>query len=133
MYEKAVEIATTAHKGQTRRGGEPYITHPLAVASQFRDHRLKTVAVLHDVLEDTDVLQGGLLAWEISADVVRILVHLTHLDGESYADYINRLRVSPNAVAVKIADLHHNLSDLDPKRNRQRKDKYELALKLLEA
>ena len=60
LYERAVEIATAAHEGQSRWGGEPYITHPLAVAKSFGMGRAKVVAVLHDVIEDTNITEEDL-------------------------------------------------------------------------
>jgi (p)ppGpp synthase/HD superfamily hydrolase len=142
MHRRAVEIATEAHKEQKRWGGEPYITHPIAVAEAFglKTHpRLKITAILHDVLEDSDVTEDDLLQ-DFPVEIVDALVLMTHKPGESYADYIMRIRgvegergLAHNlALKVKMADLRHNLSDLnDPKKHRQRRDKYELALKLL--
>jgi (p)ppGpp synthase/HD superfamily hydrolase len=145
MYRRAVEVATLAHKGQKRWGGEPYITHPIAVAEQFSlkdEPRERIAAVLHDVLEDSDVTERELLQ-NFSIIIVDALKVLTHEEGESYADYIMRIREGAKpeledashqiARRVKMADLKHNLSDLtDAKKHRQRKDKYQLALKLLE-
>lgn len=137
LYQKAVKIATAAHRGQTRWDPNiPYITHPLAVADNFDlaagQGSEKIVAVLHDVIEDTSVtvqdLQKVFPDW-----IVKDLVSLTHLPDESYADYICRVRDSSCvAASVKMADIKNNLEGLTEKKHRQRKDKYELALKLLE-
>lgn len=137
LYARAVEIATKAHEGQTRWGGEPYITHPLAVADSFGMIPQKVIAVLHDVIEDTDVTEEELRKeFPNSHDWQRIvdaLVLLTHRPGYSYADYIGDIRTSSWACWVKQEDIHHNLSDCyqDRKKHKQRIDKYELALKLL--
>ena len=144
IYEKAVEIATEAHRGQTRWGGEPYITHPLAVAETFdleQEPREKIAAVLHDVLEDSDVTYKEMIG-NFGITIADALQHLTHHSDTSYADYISNIRegaiseAAPSADiarSVKMADLRHNLSDLnDPKTHKQRRDKYQLALKLLE-
>ena len=137
MYERAMKIALRAHEGQTRWGGEPYISHPVAVADSFGPiaSPAKVTAVLHDVLEDSDVTEAELRevfpdcgAWRI---IVDNLLLLTHKEGESYADYIMRIRTSGLARLVKAADIKHNLSDLGEK-HKQRRDKYELALKLLD-
>ena len=141
LYEKAVEIATQAHQGQTRWDGSPYITHPLAVAEAFdleQQPREKIVAVLHDVLEDSDVSYKALIGHfgVAIADAVRMLTHPPQM---SYADYIINICDDEGygdniAKFVKMADLRHNLSDLnDPKKHKQRRDKYQLALRLLEA
>ena len=142
LYDKAVEVATEAHEGQTRWGGEPYITHPLAVSDAFslKDNpREKIAAVLHDVLEDSDTTSQDLMK-TFPVEIVEALVILTHAQEEAYADYIMRIRGDTRfprlenliAIEVKLADLDHNLSDLDhPKKHKQRRDKYQLARKLL--
>lgn len=141
LYKKAVEIARQAHEGQTRWDGSPYITHPLAVSEAFDlglQPREKITAVLHDVLEDSEITYKELVGnfGVTIADAVR---QLTHPKRTSYADYIVNIRneavenFSAIARDVKMADLRHNLSDLnDPKAHKQRRDKYQLALKLLE-
>ena len=133
LYTRAVEIATAAHEGQTRWGGEPYITHPLAVANYFHMSIEKIVAVLHDVIEDTDITGNDLLD-EFPDEIVGSVLVMTHKEHESYADYIMRVRKNHIARKVKLADIKHNLSDLDknPQAHKQRKDKYQLAIKLLE-
>ena len=156
LYQRAVEIATQAHQGQTRWGGEPYITHPLAVAEAFdlaRQPREKIVAVLHDVLEDSDVTYQEMIG-HFGITIADALQLLTHDSSVTYADYIANIRdealasveayrvrresrmvdtaSAGIAKAVKMADLRHNLSDLThPKKHVQRRDKYQLALKLL--
>jgi len=56
MYKEASKIAYRAHYGQFRRGGTiPYIIHPLRVANSFKDDIKKTIAILHDVVEDTEL------------------------------------------------------------------------------
>lgn len=137
MLRRATEIATLAHKDQARWGGEPYITHPLAVAEAFAPASVERItAVMHDVIEDSDITAEQLRSefpdnstWQI---VINTLESLTHHDGESYADYIMRIRQDAIARKVKRADVLHNLSDLDGRKHRQRRDKYELALRLLE-
>lgn len=132
LYERAVILATKAHEGQTRWGGEPYITHPLAVASQFDNDFLRAIAVMHDVLEDTSITEAQLRS-RFPKLVVDSLVLLTHQENESYANYIRRIGESGNIAArlVKQADLRHNSHDLTDKKHLQRRDKYELAMELL--
>lgn len=133
QIELAEQVATKAHEGQTRWDGTPYINHPARVAKWLKDQgysRLdQIVGWLHDTVEDT-----GLLYEEIEdkfgPEVKKAVQSLTH-DDESYADYIMRVRTNPTASVVKIADLRDNLSDLSPKQ-KQRIDKYELALAILE-
>ena len=130
----AEQVATKAHEGQTRWDGTPYIAHPARVAKWLRDQGYpkiyQIVGWLHDTVEDT-----GLLYEEIQdkfgPEVKKAVQCLTHDEDESYAEYIMRVRTNPTASVVKIADLNDNLSDLLPK-NKQRIDKYELALAILE-
>ena len=129
IYAKCLEIATEAHQGQTRWDGSPYINHSVAVASKFTDERLKCIAVLHDVVEDTDYDRQSLLAKGVREDIVAIVDVLSRRDGESYKEFIIRICQVPTAVKVKIEDIRHNLTDL---RAGCRRDKYELALVVLE-
>ena len=62
MYDKALEIATAAHRNQKDKSGEDYIKHPVTVASFVSGEDAKVVALLHDVLEDTDVTEAELRA-----------------------------------------------------------------------
>jgi (p)ppGpp synthase/HD superfamily hydrolase len=132
LYKEAVEIATKAHEGQTRWDKTiPYITHPLAVAANFEVGPEKMVAVMHDVLEDTDVTEDCIRgAWPDR--VVDALLCMTHDPAVSYADYIMKLRNNELARKVKAADIRDNLKDLVGEKHNQRRDKYQLALKLLE-
>ncbi|KKL46119.1 hypothetical protein LCGC14_2348770 [marine sediment metagenome] len=131
-YIKAYDIAFKAHKGQTRWNGEPYITHPTNVAKEINHLKLKIIAILHDVLEDTTVTLKE-LQQRFPEDITMPLQLLTHEKSESYAQYIHKIkfknlgRPSWNGLAeiVKIFDLMDNLKDLKQK---QRRGKYELAL-----
>jgi len=67
---KAIEIAYEAHEGQTRWSGEPYITHPEAVAAAVITEDEKIVAWLHDVVEDTNVTLEDLMGEGFSGDVI---------------------------------------------------------------
>lgn len=141
--ERAIAIATQAHKGQVRRGsGIPYIEHCRAVAEgvveiekeagfEIADPDLQIVAWLHDVLEDCpdEWTPERLLAEGISPRNVLAIVALTRGDDEeSYYDYIMEIRENDVASFVKMADLRHNASDLEPGR---KKDKYNFAHAIL--
>lgn len=122
----AKEIATRAHAGQKRWGGEPYITHPDNVAhyvKQFRDEYI-IVAWLHDVVEDTTVTLDDLRK-DFSDEVVNAVDAITKRDYETYARYIERVAENDIAREVKIADIKHNLQSL---KKGSMKDKYVLAL-----
>ena len=108
LIKKAALVAYNAHAGQTDKAGMPYIFHPFHVAEQMTDEISVCVALLHDVVEDTAVTFGELekqFPWEV-ADAVKLL---TREEGEDYFEYIAKIKADPVAMAVKIADLKHNL------------------------
>lgn len=107
----ALDIATTAHEGQLDKGGHPYIEHPVAVASFVKTDEEKTVAYLHDVVEDTNVTLADLAADGFPEEIVTAVDAISQRDGESDEDYIERVKLNDLALHVKIADLKHN-SDL---------------------
>lgn len=132
VFEKALMIAIQAHSGQTDKQGKPYILHPLAVASQLDSLELKTIALLHDTIEDSWVSKEFLLENGIPEELVEVIALLTKPKGMSYEDYLRRVKQNPMALAVKKADLAHNTS---PERvkglNDHRKAKYEMAKRVL--
>jgi (p)ppGpp synthase/HD superfamily hydrolase len=128
--QKAKELATKAHKGQHRWGGEPYITHPEAVAEMVDTFTEKQVAWLHDVVEDTNVSLKDLTDYGFSETVVEAVDAITKRKGEEeYDEYIERVARNDIATEVKIADITHNLS-CGAKGSMG--DKYRLAIKYLE-
>lgn len=137
LTRAAYIIAEKAHAGQLDRGGAPYILHPLAVAKEMTDEDTAAVALLHDVIEDTDWTVEDLLRSGIPQRVVSAVEKLTHKDGIPYLEYVEGLKDDPIAAAVKKADLKHNcdLSRLGrpagPK-DLMRVEKYRQALRCLE-
>jgi guanosine-3',5'-bis(diphosphate) 3'-pyrophosphohydrolase len=126
-------IATEAHAGQKRWNGDEYITHPERVREQVCLHKNRScIALLHDVLEDTDMCAGDLIRQGVDPNIVREVVRLTKTGDEEYADYILRVGCSFDASVVKIADLKDNLRDLDLKTHRTLWNKYTLALMYLQ-
>jgi len=110
MYKKALEFITRKHQGQKRRNGNPYIIHPIRVSQEVFSENEKIVALLHDVIEDTNTTieeVEKLFGKEVSEAVEAI----THRKGESYHDYILRVKENYIATAVKIADISDNLKD----------------------
>lgn len=110
QLEKAISIAVEAHKGQYDKGGKPYILHPLHLMSQLMfDLQLATIAVLHDVVEDSNYSLEDLEKVGFSSRVIAALLLLTHNEGEDYLDdYIPKVCFSYDAVRVKRKDLEHN-------------------------
>lgn len=129
---KAEAIARKAHRGQKRKDGKPYISHPEAVANAFnegREIKHKIVAWLHDVIEDIKLEPSDLFDEGIPFDLVKSIINISRVKGEDYIDYLLRVQKDEIATRVKIQDLKHNLSDLKPGNMR---DKYLLALYILE-
>ena len=123
--ERAIEIATEAHRGQLDKAGEDYIGHPLRVMAMGRSVDEKIVGVLHDVVEDSAWTFEMLETEGFSAEVIEALRYVTKLsDNEPYDKFIARVKGNPLAVAVKLNDLTDNmdirrlpyLSDKDVKR-----------------
>lgn len=110
VYKKALIFATKAHAGQKRRNGNNYIIHPIRVSQEVETEYQRVCALLHDVVEDTDVTLDQIRN-EIGMEVAETVDCLTHRKGESYDDYITRVLTDRDAVAVKIADICDNLSD----------------------
>lgn len=148
-YQKALEFAAQVHEGQLRKKSKlPYITHPLRVVdlALTQDHAimamglnaedLKIVAILHDVIEDaplsmrTDVI---LFIQDLKENIKEALWLLTKKGGEDYFSFIKRMievdnRINYYAIIVKMADLYHNMSDLE---EGSLKDKYRFAFDYL--
>lgn len=136
---RAIETAEWFHKGQTRIGGDPFITHPQAVAEALSDagagSRILQIAWLHDVVEDTPCTLQFLRFEGFSPLVLDAIDALTRREGEVYADYIGRVGQHPEARAIKPFDLRHNLStlgELSVARGASQRKRYERALADLE-
>lgn len=154
----ALEYATEKHKGQKRKDGKDYITHPIAV----RDIALKiavgvwtlqkdkleklfisegiflrvvsNASLLHDTVEDTDATLEDIIEkvydghYPFSKSVIDAVDALTKRKGENYLEAIIRVKGNIIAKIVKMADLTHNMSDLN---EGSLKDKYRLAYYIL--
>lgn len=107
LTNEAMKIAYRAHHGQVDKGGIPYIFHPFHLAEQMTDEYTTCVALLHDVVEDTDVTLEALSA-VFPAEVVEAVALLTHRPGDDYLQYAAAIRENPIARAVKLADIAHN-------------------------
>jgi (p)ppGpp synthase/HD superfamily hydrolase len=108
--ETAISIATNAHKGQTDKGGKPYILHPFRVMLSVGDSEVaQTVAVLHDVVEDTDWTLDALRAEGFPEEVLDGIDAVTRREGESYEDFVDRAARNPIGRRVKIADIKDNM------------------------
>ena len=106
--QRAIEIAVSAHKTQKRKDGSPYILHPLRLMMTVESDDEKMVAVLHDVVEDTEVTFSDLEAEGFSMQVLDALRLVTHEPGQAYEDYIADIKPNDIARSVKLADLKDN-------------------------
>ena len=131
QFQIALELAVEKHKNQTDKAGNPYILHPLHVMENVNSKEGKIVAILHDIIEDTDVTEDYLLKIGLSKRIVDAVVALTRSEDMDYQEYIKNLSSNPLAKEVKLADLEHNmdlkrlptLEEKDLDRNR----KYQIA------
>ena len=134
LIRTAMQIACSAHAAQTDKAGYPYIHHPMHLAEQMTDEYAVCAALLHDVMEDTDVGYDE-LARVMPAQVMEALTLLTHDENVPYMDYVRAIRQNPIARAVKLADLRHNsdLSRLDEVTTKalSRVEKYAAAMAML--
>ena len=142
LTNKALVYAYNAHHGQLDYNGIPFIFHPLHLAEQMDDEISCCAALLHDIVEDTEITAEDLLL-EFPKEVVEVVTLLTHGDGaehnhEDYFDYIRTLKDHPIARKIKLADIAHNSdqsrcvgSGLPPERLEWWKQKYQKALEIL--
>lgn len=107
LTNKALKFAYDAHHGQLDYNGIPYIFHPVHLAESMDDEISCCAALLHDVVEDTDVTMTQLCR-EFPPEVTEVVALLTHDDGSDYFTYVRRIKDHPIARKVKLADLEHN-------------------------
>ena len=135
LTKKALKLSFAAHKDQLDKSGMPYVYHPFHVAEQMETEETVAVALLHDVVEDTEYTLGDLKSMGFPDSVTEALALMTHDDSVPYLDYVAKLKDNPIARAVKLADLRHNsdLSRLDKvdEKALERVEKYRKAIELL--
>jgi (p)ppGpp synthase/HD superfamily hydrolase len=138
MLNRAIEIAVNGHRGQFDKAGKPYILHPLRVMVSLDNEDEMICAVLHDIIEDTDIRAQDLMDEGFDQKIIDAILSVTKSDKETdYFDFIRRAMENPIGRKVKIADLKDNLnltrisnpSDEDFKRI----EKYRKALHILES
>ena len=131
----ASKIAYKAHEGQTDKSGVPYIFHPIHIAEQMDSEESCVVALLHDVIEDSDITLE-ILSKYFNDDIIAALRVLTKKENDDYVMYIKRVKTNKLATKVKIKDLEHNrdLTRLDEvtDKDRKRSLKYWEAIRYLE-
>jgi len=148
LLEEAITVACIYHMGQLDKAGQPYILHPLAVMldPSLTTDKERTIAVLHDVLEDTrdriavhNAAENDLYKLfrnNKCPELEYYLDLLTHKSNVRYLDYIREIKTDPTATKIKIADIRHNtspgrLNHLPPNIQQRLLNKYKKALDIL--
>ena len=127
LVERAFEFSESAHRGQYRKSGEPYITHPLAVASILSQWRIDAqglaAALLHDVMEDTSVTKNE-IETTFGRPVAEMVDGVSKLDqiqfdsredmqAESFRKMLLAMARDVRVILIKLADRLHNMRTLD--------------------
>ena len=112
VIEKSLKIALKAYAGQRDKAGKAYILHPIRIMLQMDSDYEMAVALLHDVVEDSNCSGNDLLAEGIPPDVVDAVLALSKRDGETYDQFIDRVAGNALAVKVKLADIEDNINVL---------------------
>ena len=147
VYNKCYDFAVSAHLGQVDKAGKDYFQHPCTVADIF-DKKFKhlltneelfigiCVALLHDVLEDSEFTQKDMLEFGIPFEIVSRCEIITRGKDESYMNFVRRCGDEKIVRYVKMADLLHNMDltrlEKVTDKDLQRIKKYHKAYKYLE-
>jgi len=135
--EETIAFAAKAHEGQLDKMHQPYILHPMRVMLMMLTFAERTVAILHDVVEDTDATLQDLLDMGYPKVIIDAIDSVTKRKGENYEDFIHRASENFIGRKIKKADILDNLSPIRrynfpaEKRNRLY-SKYTKALKILQ-
>jgi len=112
IIEKSLEIALKAYSGQKDKAGKTYILHPLRIMNKMETEEEISVALLHDVIEDSNYTAEDLLNNNIPSYVVDAVQSLTKIKDEPYDKFIERVLKNKLATKVKIADIEDNINIL---------------------
>lgn len=133
--KKALKLCFEAHKNQVDKSGMPYVFHPFHLAEQMMDENTTVVALLHDVIEDTDYTIDDLKNTGFNEAVLEAISLMTHSKDVPYMDYVTEIKKNPIAKAVKLADLKHNSDltrlDIVDEKTIKRAEKYKSAIEFL--
>lgn len=136
LTKLAMKIAYEAHKNQVDKSGVPYIFHPIYLAMQMDTEEAVIVALLHDVVEDSNITLDDLQQYGFSDNVMDALKLLSHKKSTHYLAYIQEIKSNELARKVKLADLKHNCDasrlEIVDEEVEERIEKYHQAIQLLE-
>jgi (p)ppGpp synthase/HD superfamily hydrolase len=132
----ALKLCFEAHKEQVDKSGMPYVFHPFHLAEQMNTEETTIVALLHDLVEDTDYTIEDLVDMGFDKSITDAIALMTHADNVAYMDYVRAIKDNPIAKTVKLADLKHN-SDLTrleivDEKALSRREKYLKAIAILQ-
>ena len=134
LTKKAMKICFEAHKEQTDKAGLPYVFHPFHLAEQMDDEYCTVVALLHDVVEDSEMTLEE-LAKEFPKEVIEAIAMMTHDSSVDYFDYVKEIKKNNIARKVQLADLQHNSDktrlDVVTEKDEARYQKYIKAIEIL--
>lgn len=135
LTKKAMQLCFAAHKDQTDKSGMPYVFHPFHLAEQMTDEYTTVVALLHDVIEDTDYTPDDLRVMGYPQPVIEAIEAMTHPEGVPYLDYVANIKKNSIAAKVKLEDLMHNSDtsrlDVVDEKAMSRLKRYQKAIALL--
>ncbi|MGN0435133.1 MAG: HD domain-containing protein [Wujia sp.] len=122
LTKKALKLCYKAHEGQLDKGGMPYVFHPLHLAEQLDEEYEICVALLHDVVEDTDYTLEDIAREGFPKEIIEAIDCLTRVKPQNYMDYICKVKTNPMAVKIKLLDIEHNsdITRLDDVKQEQR-------------
>lgn len=136
LTKKAMKLCFAAHKEQVDKSGLPYVFHPFHLAEQMTDEDSTVVALLHDIVEDTEYTLDNLRDMGFPQRILDAVALMTHDKSVPYMEYVRSIGENPLACTVKLADLRHNsdLTRLDAVTDAdlKRVQKYREATRLLE-
>ena len=136
MTKKAMKLMFEKHKEQKDKSDIPYVFHPFHVAESMDDENSTIVALLHDIVEDTDVSIQDLKNMGFDSEITDALQIMTHDKSIDYFEYIKTIETNPIARKVKLSDLKHN-SDITrlnevTEKDLKRVEKYKKSIEYLE-
>ena len=112
VIEKSLAIALKAYAGKKDKAGKTYILHPLRIMAKMDTSEEMSVALLHDVIEDSEITAKDLLQEGIPANIVTAVQALTKIEGEDYEQFVDRVLKNKLAAKIKKADIEDNINVL---------------------
>ena len=104
LLEKSLALAIEAHRGQRQKNGQPYILHPLHLMMQQSEPAAQITALLHDIVEDSEVTFDNLIALGLPDEIIEALKLLTHDPALPYREYIRQIKRNQLATQVKLTN-----------------------------